>query len=336
MALKDLMKSIGGAFSRVSADITRRPDGGTSHYRPLRKKNQEPQAGTAQMQEAGQDLRYVHTGFTGMNPPVSYGGYEQPGAYGQTAYNQTAYNQTAYGQTAYNQTAYNQQAYGQTAFSQPAYDQTVYGQPAGNQTGYFRNQDQPVQADYVGKGSFAGQTGFTQAGRGNISYMPGVEPGGERGQVHVEHIITLTGLKSCYEAIECMKDGETLIVMLDAIANDSESMRCQDMLAGAAFTLGCSVRLLQGARIVVIAPEGVKILPEQPAANEMYRPPEMMAARTSAAAEAPYPGRRERRTGANAAEWNAARNGELEGYNPYTGTMPVAAGAYGSFGGYGF
>ena len=62
----------------------------------------------------------------------------------------------------------------------------------------------------------------------------------------------------------------------------------------------------------------------------------MMAARTSAAAEAPYPGRRERRTGANAAEWNAARNGELEGYNPYTGTMPVAAGAYGSFGGYGF
>ena len=130
-----------------------------------------------------------------------------------------------------------------------------------------------------------------------------------------------------------MKDGETLIVMLDAIANESESMRCQDMLAGAAFTLGCSVRLLQGARIVVIAPEGVKILPEQHAVNNMMRQPE----RTAAAAEAPYPGRRERRSGgANAAEWNAARNGELEGYNPYTGTMPVAAGSYASFGGYGY
>ena len=305
MALKDLMKSIEGVFSRVSADITHRPDGGTSHYRPLRKKTAEPLPGMApQAQGAGQDPRFVHTGFTGMNPPANYNGYGQ---------------QTAFGQTMYDQTAY----------SQPA-----YGQQAG--TGFFRTQDQMPGQDYIGKGSFSGQTSFTQAARDNISYMPGMEPRAENGQLHVEHIITLTGLKSCYEAIECMKDGETLIVMLDAIANESESMRCQDMLAGAAFTLGCSVRLLQGARIVIIAPEGVKILPEQTSAGEMMRPPEMIAARMPAAAEAPYPGRRERRNGANAAEWNAARNGELQGYNPYTGTMPVAAGAYGSFGGYGY
>jgi len=308
MALKDLMKSIGGAFSRVSADMTRRPDGGTSHYRPLRKKAAEPQPGDmTQAQGAGQDPRYIHTGFTGMNPPAY--GYEQ-----QTGYYQTGYDQPSYGQTG-------------------GYQQTGYGQP---QTGLFRQQEQAPQQNYVGKGSFSGQTGFTQAKRNNISYMPGVDPRGDRGQIHVEHIMTVTGLKSCYEAIECMKDGETLIVMLDAIANESESMRCQDMLAGAAFTLGCTVRLLQGARIVVIAPEGVKILPEQMAMNDMMRPAEMTAARMTAAADAPYPGRRERRTSANAAEWNAARNGELEGYNPYTGTMPVAAGSYASFGGYGY
>ena len=322
MAFKDLMKSIEGVFSRVSADITRRPDGGTSHYRPLRKKTAEAQPGDmTQMQ--GQDPRFVHTGFTGMNPPVNFGGYEQ-GTFGQTAYGQTAFDQTAYGQTAYNQTAYNQTAFGQTA----------YGQPQG--TSYFPQQDQNAQQDYVGKGSFSGQTGFTQAQRNNISYMPGVEPRMERGQVHVEHIITLTGLKSCYEAIECMKDGETLIVMLDAIANESESMRCQDMLAGAAFTLGCSVRLLAGSRIVVIAPEGVKILPEQGAVNEM---PRMMAepvqqVQPMQPAQQQIP-RRERRSGANAAEWNAARSGQMNGYNPYTGTMPVAAGSYANFGGYG-
>ena len=296
MALKNLMRSIGGVFSRVTGDNTRRPDGGTSHYRPLRKKSAEPHPGeTGQMQEMGQEPRYVHTGFTGMNPPADYGSYEPQAAYGQTNY-------------------------GQPAYVQP--------------TGYFRTQEQPRQ-DYVGKGSFSGQTDYTQARRNNISYMPGVEPRVDRSQIHVEHIITLTGLKSCYDAIACMKDGETLIVMLDAIANESESMRCQDMLAGAAFTLGCSVRLLQGARIVVIAPEGVKILPEQPVVNEVMRPQEIQTARMTAAAEAPYPGRRERRTGGNAAEWNAARNGELEGYNPYTGTMPVAAGSYASFGGYG-
>ena len=319
LKVKDLMKSIGAAFSRVSADITRRPDGGTSHYRPLRKKNAEPRPGDMTMDQAqmqGQDPRYVHTGFTGMNPPSYYGGFEQ----------QTAYDQTAFGQTNYSQASFGQTAYGSTAW-QPAYDQQ-------NQTNYFRTQEQVPQGNYVGKGSFGGQTGFTMARRNNsnISYMPGMEPGAGRGQVHVEHIITLTGLKSCYEAIECMKDGETLIVMLDAIANESESMRCQDMLAGAAFTLGCSVRLLQGARIVMIAPEGVKILPEQAAAET--RMPEMPPVRAAAPAQA-VPPRRERRQGANAAEWNAARSGQLEGYNPYTGTMPVAAGSYASFGGYG-
>ena len=306
MALKDLMKNIGGAFSRVSADITRRPDGGTSHYRPLRKKSAEPQpGGTGPAQGAGQDPLFVHTGFTGMNPPADYTGYGQAPAYGQPDYGQTGFGRTDYGQTA-------------------------YGQP----TGYFRTQEDPRQ-DYVGKGSFSGQTGFTQARRNNISYMPGVEPRPDRGMVHVEHIITLTGLRSCYEAIECMKDGETLIVMLDAIANESESMRCQDMLAGAAFTLGCSVRMLQGGRLVLIAPEGVKVLPEQAQVQ-----PEMPMFTSAPAPQVqpaePAPARRERRTGARAEEWNAARNGQLNNYNPYTGTMPVAAGAYGSFGGYGY
>ena len=170
MALKDLMKNIGGVFARVSADITRRPDGGTSHYRPLRKKNAEPQMGEmTQGQAPAQDPQYVHTGFTGMNPPTYYGGYDQ----------QTGYDQTAYGQTGYSNTSF-----------APA-----YGQQQGGQTNYFRQDPAPRQ-DYVGKGSFTGQNGFPMAKKSNISYMPGVEPGAGRGQVHVEHIITLTGLKS--------------------------------------------------------------------------------------------------------------------------------------------
>lgn len=276
-------------FSRVTADMTRRPDGGTSHYRPLRKKTSPDAGQAAGPQDETRKYDYVHTGFTGMNPPGGFGN-------GVTAYGATSYGTTAYGTASY-----------------------------GNQAG-----DSMIQPDYVGKGSFGGRES-----RDNISYMPGFAPAPEGYTGHIEHIFTLTGLKSCYDAIECMKDGETLIVMLDAIANESESMRCQDMLAGAAFTLGCSVRLLQGGRIVLIAPEGVKILPEQAGMAGVMPPREIMTSRAPAA-EAPAPARRERRTGANAAEWNAARNGELEGYNPYTGTMPVAAGSYGRFGGYGY
>ena len=62
-------------------------------------------------------------------------------------------------------------------------------------------------------------------------------------------------------------------------------------------------------------------------------PPEYAPA--AAPQEAPYAGRRERRSSPNMADWTAARNGEMDNYNPYTGTMPAAAGAYGSFGGYG-
>ncbi len=284
MALKDLITDIMGMFSKVRGDATRRPDGGTSHYSPMRKKT-DPAA-----QQPAENMQYVHTGFTGMTPPSDY-------SFGQG--NANGGNWT------------------QAPVQAPAHG-TYFASNAGADTGMG--------------------TGFNRARQDNISYMPGFAPANrEAGNtLHVEHIMTLTGLKSCYEAIECMKNGETLIVMLDAIANESESMRCQDMLAGAAFTLGCTVRLLNGARIVVIAPEGVLILPEQQGMPEGIRPPEMMATRMTAAAEAPRPGRRERRTGSNAADWTAARNGQMDNYNPYTGTLPVAAGSYGSFGGYGY
>jgi FtsZ-interacting cell division protein YlmF len=288
MAFKDLIRDFEGLFSRVRGDGTRRPDGGTSHYSPMRKKT----ADQAAQQSAG-NMQYVHTGFTGMTPPSEYG-------FGQENVNSgSAWTQTA----------------GQTEYSGQA--------PAGGR--YFTSNT-------------GTEAGFPRARQDNISYMPGFAPANRDPQntLHVEHIMTLTGLKSCYEAIECMKNGETLIVMLDAIANESESMRCQDMLAGAAFTLGCTVRLLAGARIVLIAPEGVLILPEKQGMPEGIRLQEMPATRMNAAAEAPRPGRRERRTSPNAAEWTAARNGEMDNYNPYTGTMPVAAGSYGSFGGYGY
>ena len=84
--------------------------------------------------------------------------------------------------------------------------------------------------------------------------------------------------------------------------------------------------------IVLIAPEGVKILPEENTARPEMIPPVYAAP----AVQEFIPQQRERRSGRNAADWNAARNGQMETYNPYTGTMPVAAGAYGSFGGYGY
>ena len=322
MVLNDWKDKVMGMLSRKEGTGTRRPDGGTSCYRPLKRRAAQETA--MQEPEAEQQpMTYVHTGFTGMNPPVSYGGMQDSGrnpAFGQTAWQPNAYSQA---------TGYMQQPAPYNAF--PGDGRNAYG----SQNTYFQNRPEPEErtAARPERGWFPQRE--TPAPQNNISYMPGFSPDAGSSFTHVEHIMTMTGLRSCYEAIACMKNGETLIVMMDAIANESESMRCQDMLAGAAFTLGCSVRMLQGGRLVLIAPEGVKVLPEQAQVQpEMPIFTSAPAPQVQPAEQAPA--RRERRTGARAEEWTAARNGQLNNYNPYTGTMPVAAGAYGSFGGYGY
>ena len=301
MALNDWKDRLKGFFARGSADDTRRPDGGTTYYRPMQRRD-AADAAPYRQNDYGQPVPYVHTGFTGMTPPMNFGG-EAPG-YGQApVYEQTAWQPASYGTNPVNS--------GYTRMFSDAPEQ----QAARPEQGWF---------------------GRREEAKNNISYMPGFAPETAPAEgTHVEHIMTMTGLKSCYEAIECMKNGETVIVIMDAIANEGESMRCQDMLAGAAFTLGCHVRTLQGGRLVLIAPGNVLILPEQPAASRPEMPPVYTTAPAPQAADHSA-ARRERRTGTRAEEWQAARNGQMDSYNPYTGTMPVAAGAYGSFGGYGY
>ena len=345
MALSDWKNRLMQMFAPGTGDGTRRPDGGTSCYRPMRKRMPAEAADPqnyAYAQQA-QPVPYVHTGFTGMTPPSGYGAEEPVYA------PQQEFGQTAYAQPGFAQPGYAQPGFSPVPESQPVYpqgdvfpQQTAYGsfdafsQPGNSQPfNLFQNRPEPDErtAARPERGWFPPRDQARQPN--NISYMPGFGPeNGSAGQ-HVEHIMTLTGLKSCYEAIECMKNGETLIVMLDAIANEGESMRCQDMLAGAAFTLGCSVRMLQGGRLVLIAPEGVRILPEQQAVRQEF-PPAFMQMTQKQAPQAAEHVKRERRVNPRAEEWNAARNGQMEQYNPYTGTMPVAAGAYSSFGGYGY
>ena len=279
-----------------AAEGSRRPDGGTSCYRPMQRKNrkEEPQGQQATEYAAGeQQIPYVHTGFTDMNPPAA-------GAYAQGNMNADPY------------------GYGAAQAAQQEY-----------------------RAAYA-----AGQE--AQPGS-NISYMPGAyTPDAGSSFTHVEHILTMTSLKSCYEAIECMKNGETLIVTMDAMGQDSESIRCQDMLAGAAFTLGCSVRRLQAGTVVLIAPAGVKILPEEK--RQSWADPMTGGYGSYAGYGAPMNGgygapmaqpmteqrenRRERRVSQNAVGWDQASGEAYRSYNPYTGNMPAAAGDYSRYGGY--
>ena len=298
MAFRDLGAWLKGLLNGGQGNSSRRPDGGTSCYRPIQRRNrQEEEQAREKAAEyaAGQPrVASLHTGFTGMNPPPSG---PMPVQNTQSGYPGFAGDNGNSGNPGY---------YGQAGFS---------GNPgfAGNDSRNF------------------GGNGSANVPGGNISYMPGVY-GQDAGSTctHVEHIMTITSLRSCYDANECMKNEETLIVTLDVLGSDSERIRCQDMLAGAAFTLGCSVRNLQSVGVVIIAPAGVKILPER----QVRTMPEPQGIPQQAPVQEGYIPPRERRSSQNAIGWENATSGMSTGYNPYTGSMPAAAGAYSAYGGY--
>ena len=342
MAWKDLKAGLSSLFAGRGEKTSHRPDGGTSCYRPVQRKNrQEEQLAQQKAAEyaAGQpQVAYAHSGFTGMNPPT-----------GGSAPVQSTITQDPYGYGAAQAAIQNSRSgqfrnAGAEGYAAPAAQpgmQGGYAAPAaqqGYQGGYAAPAAQPeYQGGYAApaakpeyRGSFPNSA--QQPAASNISYMPGVyAPEAGSSYTHVEHIMAITSLQSCYEAIECMKNGETLIVTLDVLGSESESIRCQDMLAGAAFTLQCTVRTLAGPGVVVIAPPGVKMLPEQK--MRRYEVPAAEAAAQPYPAEENRP-RRERRTSQNAYGWDNTAQPGTAGFNPYTGGMPVAAGAYSAYGGY--
>ncbi len=351
MAWKDLQARIMRLLSGKDEKTSRRPDGGTSCYRPVQRRNRQEEELARQKAEeyaASQPpIAYAHTGFTGMNPPMTGKGPVQstisgdPYGYGQGAAPADPY---GYGQGAapagpygYSQNAVGADPYGYGA-AQAAVQEARAGyagqQPAGQppqREGRWFTGSQRAQREN-GPGGAQQPSGQYQSA-GNISYMPGVAtPEGGSSFTHVEHIMAITSLRSCYEAIECMKNGETLIVTLDVLGSEGERIRCQDMLAGAAFTLQCTVRTLDSIGVIVIAPPGVKMLPEQ--RTRRYEEPQPVPAQEQAWPGAQESPRRERRVSQNAVGWENAGRPGTGGFNPYTGSMPAAAGSYGVYGGY--
>lgn len=97
---------------------------------------------------------------------------------------------------------------------------------------------------------------------GNISYMPGTFVGNDgKAYSHVERVAQLVSVSACFRIIEFMRNGESVIVNTESIANEADVQRCLDMLAGAAFTLGCSLtKITQLKRAYLIAPKTVLVM----------------------------------------------------------------------------
>ena len=294
MAWKDIQARLRGLFSSRGETTTRRPDGGTSCYRPVTRRNSQEEKiardKAAEYAAYQPPMAYAHSGCTGMNPPA-----------GGNVPVQSTFTGDPYG-------------FG-NGRPQQEYEPGIAAQ----------NMQPGPQMGYEGRPAEVQQAN-------NISYMPGYSADTGSSFTHVEHLMAITSLRSCYEAIECMKNGETLIVTLDVLGSEGERIRCQDMLAGAAFTLQCTVRTLNSIGVVVIAPPGVKILPEQQ--TRRYEEQNEYSMPVQPYPSEAYSSPRERRASRNAVGWERAEKAGERGINPYTGSMPAAAGDYGVYGGY--
>jgi FtsZ-interacting cell division protein YlmF len=223
---------------RTSSGMTGRFNAMDGQMQQTQPQNFAPQQDPYTQQQPQQDPWAGFTGNMGSTYQQPMGStYQQPmgGTY-QQPMQQTGYQ------------PYQQQPMGGT-----------YQQPM-QQTGYQPYQQQPMDQGYQP------QQAQQQPMPDNISYMPGSNfvDDDRRGYAHVERIVQLVSVAACFRIIEFMRNGESVIVNTESIANEADVQRCLDMLAGAAFTLECSLtKITQVKRAYLIAPKTVLVMQDK-------------------------------------------------------------------------
>ncbi len=257
--------------------VSNMANGGTSGYRPGKVQGRSIfSTQSIPVQQATQSQPRTSSGMTGrfqamdgqmqQTQPQNY--VPQQGGFTQTMPQQETWNGGMNGnmggyQQPMQQTSY-QQSYApmDQGYQQPM-QQTSYQQPyAPMDQGY----QQPMQQTSYQQPYAPMDQQPAQQAPDNISYMPGSNFVDEdrRSYNHVERIVQLVSVAACFRIIEFMRNGESVIVNTESIANEADVQRCLDMLAGAAFTLECSLtKITQVKRAYLIAPKTVLVMQDK-------------------------------------------------------------------------
>ncbi len=277
--------------------VSNMANGGTSGYRPGKVQGRSIfSTQSIPVQQATQSQPRTSSGMTGrfqamdgqmqQTQPQNY--VPQQGGFTQTMPQQETWNGGMNGnmggyQQPMQQTSY-QQSYApmdqgyQQPMQQTGYQQSYapmdqgYQQPM-QQTGYQQSYapmdqgyQQPMQQTSYQQPYAPMDQQPAQQAPDNISYMPGSNFVDEdrRSYNHVERIVQLVSVAACFRIIEFMRNGESVIVNTESIANEADVQRCLDMLAGAAFTLECSLtKITQVKRAYLIAPKTVLVMQDK-------------------------------------------------------------------------
>ena len=235
------------------------PQQGTGYQQPVAQAY--PQQGTGYQQPAAQAYPQQGTGYqqpAAQTYPQQNTGYQQPVAQAYPQQN-TGYQQPvmqAYPQqgTGYQQPVSNQ-AWQQP---QPQQHQPQYQTPQQRAMGFDAEDARPQRQSKRQQRAQQPQQPVN-----NIVYMPntGFTDESGRAYTHMERVVQLVSVSACFRVIEFMRNGESVIVNTENIASETDTQRCLDLLAGAAFTMGSSMtKITQLKRAYLIAPQNVMVM----------------------------------------------------------------------------
>lgn len=207
------------------------------------------------------------------------GAYQQPAAYQQPGYpQQTAYQPApaAYQAPGYPQSAYPQQP------QQPADNsafQRPYQAPAQPQSaGYTRNRRaeraaQQQDSNVVDFSSYQQQTQPETAQQAAAASPAAMNA----------RIINARGMGDCRSAITLLRNGDSVLIVLENISEPAEMRRLVDTLSGACYSLTATITKVSRAGVYLLAPQAVAVYADQ-TTNQMNMAPSRVPARSGQSA----------------------------------------------------
>ncbi len=207
----------------------------------------------AENRETPQPDPYVNGAWEQNEPQAAYQpNYQQP----QQAAYQPNYQQPQ--QAAYQP---NYQQPQQTGY-QPNYQQPQQAAYQPNcqqpqQAAYQPNYQQPQQAAYQQNYQQTREAAPEQPAENNMVYFPGTAAQEE--MVPDVRVINARGVGDCYSAIAQLRAGDTVILVMENIADPAEMRHYVDMLSGACYSLRGTITKLSRHGAYLICPTRVKV-----------------------------------------------------------------------------
>lgn len=213
-----------------------------------------------------------------MYPPqqqVPAYGYQQPYQPQQPAY--PGYQAPA---------AYQQPYQAAAAYQQPqeqAYQPAAYQPPAPAQSTHFarnrRAERTPLrQENNVVDFSAYQQPGQTEPAPAAAAQPQQAQPAPSGGAAFSARIINARGMADCRSAITLLRNGDTVLIVLENISEPAEMRRLVDTLSGACYSLTATITKVSRYGVYLLAPQSMAVYADQ-ATNQMNMVPSRMPQR---------------------------------------------------------